>query len=234
MICGIRAEGTKMAAFAVVTVAALATLTACGDVSDNRLSGAGESCRKTADCESGLGCVNLVCQQAGADCSSDDICQNGPCVDQGSPTGGTWADPTSALTWQVTPPTDSYDWQGAKTYCDSLSLGGYSDWRLPTIGELRSLIRGCPATEPGGACNVEEGGCLESSCRGVPCGGCSERDGPGGAGMYWPDEIEGGCCRYWSSSPEEDYDGILWGVNFVGGYLESDTGDAANLVRCVR
>ena len=33
-----------------------------------------------------------------------------------------------------------YQWGAANTYCDDLKLGGFSDWRLPTVNELASLI----------------------------------------------------------------------------------------------
>ncbi len=32
------------------------------------------------------------------------------------------------------------DWSGAKRYCKNFSLGGYSDWRLPTYYELVSIV----------------------------------------------------------------------------------------------
>ena len=34
----------------------------------------------------------------------------------------------------------SDDWQGAINYCKDLELGGYSDWRLPNIKELSSIM----------------------------------------------------------------------------------------------
>ena len=32
------------------------------------------------------------------------------------------------------------DWEGAKRYCEDLELVGYSDWRLPYIKELLSIV----------------------------------------------------------------------------------------------
>jgi hypothetical protein len=31
-------------------------------------------------------------------------------------------------------------WTDANQYCQSISLGGYSDWRLPSYGELKSIV----------------------------------------------------------------------------------------------
>ncbi len=48
-------------------------------------------------------------------------------------------DMATGLMWQ-----DGYtigkDWQHALAYCESLNYGGFSDWRLPNINELRSLV----------------------------------------------------------------------------------------------
>jgi len=34
----------------------------------------------------------------------------------------------------------AWSWSGAKKYCKNLTLGGYSDWRLPTKSELKKLL----------------------------------------------------------------------------------------------
>ena len=150
------------------------------------------------------------------------------------PDEDTWKDPTSGLTWQVTPTGGTMNSSDAKSHCAGLSLDG-GGWRLPTIGELRTLIRGCPATEDGGSCNVEEGDCLAWSCRDDSCGGCSYKDGPGEGGMYWPDEVEGDCCWYWSSSPVEDVADGAWLVGFSGGLVGiRDVDYGGTHVRCVR
>jgi len=32
------------------------------------------------------------------------------------------------------------DWQGAINYCKNLKLGGYKDWRLPSVSELFTIV----------------------------------------------------------------------------------------------
>lgn len=48
--------------------------------------------------------------------------------------------PCHALTWQSGYSATTLTWQQAVTYCDSLSVDGATDWRLPTRLELTSLI----------------------------------------------------------------------------------------------
>lgn len=52
---------------------------------------------------------------------------------------GTVSDSDAGLMWQQGEP-GSKTWDVALTYCEGLSLGGQSDWRLPNIYELESII----------------------------------------------------------------------------------------------
>jgi hypothetical protein len=52
----------------------------------------------------------------------------------------TVTDKVTGLMWQKTATTTTYTWSGASNYCSTLSLGGYSGWRLPTFIELASII----------------------------------------------------------------------------------------------
>ncbi|MFI3331504.1 MAG: DUF1566 domain-containing protein [Rikenellaceae bacterium] len=52
---------------------------------------------------------------------------------------GTVTDTNTQLMWQQTPPSEGMTWSQAKEYCEKLELGGYSDWRMPTLKELFSI-----------------------------------------------------------------------------------------------
>jgi hypothetical protein len=44
------------------------------------------------------------------------------------------------VTWQRVLPPSAFAWADAVNYCESLVLGGFDDWRLPSVRELRSLV----------------------------------------------------------------------------------------------
>ncbi|MDP8222382.1 MAG: PEGA domain-containing protein [Candidatus Lernaella stagnicola] len=154
--------------------------------------------------------------------------------------GKIWTDVSTGLMWQVVPTRGKKNKTSknlTKSHCRRLTLAGYGDWRLPTISELRSLIRGCPATEKGGSCSVTDlrlnRNWLEKSCW-----GCSSRKGPGRDGMYMPPELSGNCCSYWSSSAVTGENRSTWFVNFRTGRIYNDYsgGNAKfnSITRCVR
>ena len=58
-------------------------------------------------------------------------------VDNGD---GTVTDTSTGLMWQQAGPSSAMTWEQALAYCEELNLGGYTDWRLPTKKELRSLV----------------------------------------------------------------------------------------------
>jgi hypothetical protein len=59
----------------------------------------------------------------------------------------------------------------AAWFCGTLELGGYSDWRLPNIDELASLLRGCPDCDADIQCRVSED-CNTLDCADAPCSHC--------------------------------------------------------------
>jgi hypothetical protein len=52
---------------------------------------------------------------------------------------GTVTDNNTGLMWQQTPPSDKMYYSDAVEYVENLELGGYTDWRLPTIKESFSI-----------------------------------------------------------------------------------------------
>ena len=49
-------------------------------------------------------------------------------------------DSVSKLEWQDNAVGSTMAWEDAITHCEELSLGGHSDWRLPNINELKSIV----------------------------------------------------------------------------------------------
>jgi len=73
-------------------------------------------------------------------------------VDNGN---GTVTDARTGLVWQQSDDGQYRNWQNALGYCEGLSLGGHSDWKLPNIRELRSIVdfsRYYPAIDPVFSC----------------------------------------------------------------------------------
>ncbi|MDP8225758.1 MAG: DUF1566 domain-containing protein [Candidatus Lernaella stagnicola] len=155
-------------------------------------------------------------KERGLKCT-DDVCTDGE----------------SGLTWQNGSDC-CHQWADAKTYCQDLVLGDYDDWRLPTISELRSLLRGCALTETDGSCGVTDSCLSFDPCRDDSCDGCSENGGEGPGGLYWPPELNGECCWYWSSSAVEGGDVTAWYIYFDYGYVFYANVYTENFVRCVR
>ncbi|GAB5398796.1 MAG: hypothetical protein Aureis2KO_03810 [Aureisphaera sp.] len=53
---------------------------------------------------------------------------------------GTIMDNATGLMWQQADDGNTYDWENALSYAENLTLGGYSDWRLPNAKELQSIV----------------------------------------------------------------------------------------------
>ncbi len=119
-------------------------------------------------------------------------------------------------------------WQTGTTYddvvayCDDLELGGYTNWKLPNINQLRTLVDGCIND-----CGVIDPGCLDplSDCTGGPsCAVCGDDfEGPGEDGCFLDSAFTGGCQRALCSSSTFVTDGVefVWEVLFRRGDIDS-------------
>jgi hypothetical protein len=181
----------------------------CVPICDGKECGADGCVGKCGDCEAGASCLGGACWSI------------------------IWADSTSGLVWQ-NGSSEEMPWAEAVLYCESSSMVGEQDWRLPNVGELRSLIRGCQPTTLKGNCNIAESNCLAWSCRSNSCDGCNLSGGPAGDGCYWPEEISSPCGSYWSSSTVDDIPGSIWDVSFSQGAVGATNAVATRMVRCVR
>jgi hypothetical protein len=59
-----------------------------------------------------------------------------------------WQDPASEKVWASSDNASGVTWSQAANYCRALTLGGFRDWRLPSIDELQQLVG--PSTNASG------------------------------------------------------------------------------------
>jgi len=125
------------------------------------------------------------------------------------------------------------NWNAAKQYCKKLSEGGYSDWRLPNIDELRTVIKNCPATEIGGECKVSNQNRRLSEGDWYPQGSCYCEERSNNSGYYSKlgddDKV-----WLWSSSTRSDDTDFAWPVIFESGAVSYRYKSFDYYVRCVR
>jgi len=74
---------------------------------------------------------------------------------------GVWVDSQSKLMWQNPPKDGRMEWKPAIEYCEGLTLGGHTDWRLPDKDELQTILA---KSKDSNGCYWEEG--LKGPCYG--------------------------------------------------------------------
>jgi len=130
---------------------------------------------------------------------------------------------------------ETMNWNVAKQYCANLVEGSFTDWRLPTISELRKLIKNC-YSQSGGSCRISDN-CLSRDCDTACCCG-------GNKGSYYNKLTNQDAEILWSSSTFSDNADAAWVVLFLNedydigkkgvhlhGYKKSGS---TFFVRCVR
>ncbi len=79
---------------------------------------------------------------------------------------GIWLDPSLCVAWSNRA-SSSMNWDDANDYCNGLSEGGFSEWTLPTIGQLTDLaVREHPLEEVEGdlwSSTLDQTGLIETT-----------------------------------------------------------------------
>jgi hypothetical protein len=93
----------------------------------------------------------ITCPSSGEALYGQDANYTGPQPAYRDNGDGTVTDLRTELVWQQADDGATRDWADAGVYCDNLSLGGETDWRLPEEAELVSIVdfgRSNPAIHP--------------------------------------------------------------------------------------
>lgn len=107
--------------------------------------------------------------------------------------------------------------EDAVSYCKNSIIEGYTGWYMPTISELRTLVRNCDKIAPNGTCPiVDENSMMESfeECK------CSDSE----------NYSRFGDTEWLLSATQRDSE-HAWGLDFGSGKIEEDR-DLGGTIRC--
>ena len=110
------------------------------------------------------------------------------------------------------------DWNDALKTAMSFSYAGHSDWRVPTVDELDTLVQCSAGRSPSARPNGKFVADTDGSCHG------NEFSNPKININAFPNTPIVGF--FWSSSPNTDHSGYAWGVYFDSGYVGFNNGGA--------
>jgi hypothetical protein len=99
-----------------------------------------------------LGTNSVRCVRAGSNSPSLATDGSAPTPARYAIANGTVYDMKTKLTWSQATSASPYAWADAKTYCASLSLNATGGWRLPTTGELLTIVDVARSSAPAIAC----------------------------------------------------------------------------------
>jgi len=80
--------------------------------------------------------IDPAVKKVSSDVSAKEIKRDGRFVAYAN---GTVKDTKTGLMWAAKDNGENINWKNAKQYCESYRGGGYTDWRMPTMGELKGL-----------------------------------------------------------------------------------------------
>ncbi len=147
--------------------------------------------------------------------------------DSAAEEGKPWEDRGSGMMWSAE--SNAMVWQDAVDYCDNLTEGGFSDWRLPSINEARTLIKNCWETMAGGRCGVTDS-CLSSDCLDYSCGLCD----PQADGYYSKIDEHTDSSLFWSASEVSGSAVRAWGIELYTAGVAAKVKNEYGVTRCAR
>ena len=146
--------------------------------------------------------------------------------------------------WWSPKTADTMDWLSALNYCEKelndLNKCGYSDWHLPTIDELKTLLKWrrdsqCKVSDNDNCLSFTDCWTCSSCCHDCTLGGGGECNY---SSYYYDGRYSelGDSGLLWSSSVPTEYTHSAWTVNFNAAqvYNKSKSNETEVYVRCVR
>ena len=142
--------------------------------------------------------------------------------------------------WWSSKTTNTMDWLSALNHCENLNVCGYSDWHLPTIDELKALLKWrrdsqCKVSDTDNCLSFTDCWTCSSCCHDCTLGGGGECNY---SSYYYDGRYSelGDSGLLWSSSVPTEYSHSAWIVNFNAAqvYNKSKSNTTEVYVRCVR